>query len=172
MKNSRKIGRFDLQPGNWITIDGQIFKVINRSDWSFDVCRCFLMDGDGQILDYCPRMSTLGFTKNVFSSSIMLQDVDEIKRDFGEEKFSFLQGKALEHLKRLAGSDDFDLGFDPLSDSAKPLGASSILRLLGDKSVDTFLLQYKQAGTASVACKAETPEPDSNLNHSATSKPL
>ncbi|NBO24443.1 MAG: hypothetical protein EBU93_04315 [Chlamydiae bacterium] len=119
------INRFELQPGQWITfedfqkpIPNQLqgpFKVINRNDAMLDPCRCFLMNLEGNLLDYCPRLSTLADAELPFTYFVRVQKIEKISEQLGE-KFQIVQEYAIEHVKGLSRCKYFEKGFDPTND--------------------------------------------------------
>lgn len=119
---SSPIGRYSLMPGQWVTFghdkksvsEAQVgpFKVINRDDAFFDTCRCFLMNVEGKLVDYCPRMDMLGpkFLPNGYNVKVISEE--EMTKNF-DGKMEELQSKALGHLKDLAQYISFGKGFNP-----------------------------------------------------------
>lgn len=100
---SKNIGKWDLQIGQWVKFsttkdlkehplskqqiysDSRIFLVATREDYSFNPCRCFLIDEEGKAYDYCPRMNSLG--------SVDLLWDDNMISVFSDEEVEDLYGK-------------------------------------------------------------------------------
>lgn len=117
------IDRYSLQPGQWVIFyheENKVsrefagpFKVIHRSDdGMLDKCRCNLMDIEGQLLDYCPRINMLDLTKLPFGYKVKAVSKEDIAKQLGE-KIEGVRKSALDHLKKLSQSKYFEIGFNP-----------------------------------------------------------
>ena len=100
-----------LKPGQWVCFSGEgiskelqgPFKVIKRDDFYGDEGRCELMDLDGKLFDYCPRMQTLGWglKHQQLPWNYSRKVVDESFVKEMSEKKENIQKKAIELLKSL-----------------------------------------------------------------------
>lgn len=144
-----EIGHFKLQPGQWVVINDTPspketkkygpFKVINNDVALLDACRCFLMDKEGVLFDYCPRTGYLG-NNFLFNYKVRVIGKESLVKEFGN-KLEEIEKKALEHLKQLAQKPHFGYGYNP--DGYGFLDAEEIKKKYGlvqtepDKKADT-----------------------------------
>ena len=116
------IDRHSLMPGQWVAFSHEEkelkkelqgpFKVINRDDAMMDYCRCFLMNVEGKLMDYCPRMGMLGLKDLPWGYTVKVYSKERIAQELGE-KLESIQNNALDQLKWVAQHPYFGRGFDP-----------------------------------------------------------
>ncbi len=103
----KEIYNKDIFPGQWIDfIGGNLekkfpgpFKVLERDDFFWDSCRCYFMDQQGKLVDYCPRMKSLNGQPLSWDYQMMLLSDEEVEKLHPIEE---LRQKALEQIKHLA----------------------------------------------------------------------
>ena len=126
------IGKYDLTPGLWVVFDHESeaiakelkgpFKVINRDDSTpYDACRCFLMNFEGKLMDYAPRVNSLNHKHLPLRYQVKIVKREEIGKILGA-KLDEVESKAFEHLKSLAEQDMIGKGFDPGDESVTLTG--------------------------------------------------
>jgi|GEM_PF-2721549 len=124
VQNNNYIRADALQPGQWVLFlddGGQLlpkspgpYKVINREDVWMDPCRCFLMNINGKLFDYCPRMCSLDLEDLPGRYKVKVVKEEMMTKVLGE-KMKTIQEMAAELLKKLAFDHTkyFGNGFDP-----------------------------------------------------------
>ncbi len=130
---SAYIGPESLVPGQWILFETNTLsedkkgphKVISRLDAAFDPCCCNLMDFEGKLSYYCPRMMNLSL-QQLGNYKIQLIKSEEISNLLGTKAAQVqVENQAFAHLARLAKCKYFGKGYHPIGDGPS-LKASQI----------------------------------------------
>lgn len=122
------INRYDLKPGQWVVFSHDReevqkelqgpFKVINRDDDRYDMCRCFLMNVEGRLVDYCPRMCILDLKSLPWGYTVKIVVNSDIAKALGAS-MATLHQKSIDHLKKLSQFPYFGYGFNPEDQGTK-----------------------------------------------------
>lgn len=115
MSFSGTIGKYDLQPGQWIIFHWKShkigpFQVLGKDDNYFvEPCRYAFITKNGSLLTYFPRMNRLE------STDLFNYDVKVIASPAGvsPRKLRDLQQRAIEHIKMLSKEEYKGYLFDP-----------------------------------------------------------
>ena len=106
------IDPFSLQPGQWVKITGNFYRVIERIEYLrlAQPGMCWLMNLQGKIESFCPNTQELN-EKFIETFSVELLSKENLKNEL--PNFDEIEKKSVICLKKAVVFKFFDKGFNP-----------------------------------------------------------